>query len=128
MRGEFLGGRPQGVGVLGLCSWPQATSSAMLRPACVVLFFAAAATVAAAASVLATAGQCCDRECHICMDPETQPFCAASQANCEGKCKHHWCNGGGGGGGGNYTVDRSRPGGLSFCRALFDSPGCHAHC
>eukprot|EP01043_Picozoa_sp_COSAG02_P037882 COSAG02_NODE_2878_length_7829_cov_2.286287_2_plen_319_part_00 len=48
--------------------------------------------------LLAPAGRCCSPahggsclKTTGCLDPEVQPFCAASKANCEGKCKHMWC-------------------------------------
>lgn len=59
-----------------------------------------------------TKGQCCEPSAGCihpqrCLDPVTQPFCTASKANCEKKCKHVWCDSGGGMGH-NFTIDASK--------------------
>ena len=43
----------------------------------------------------------------VCLDPEAQPFCTSSAADCVGKCEHVWC--GNSTAGANLRVNTSRP-------------------
>ena len=72
--------------------------------------------LATTTAVVAPSGRCCQTGAGCadpegCMDPEVQPFCAASKADCEGKCKHMWCPDGGGGANGStgsFAIQSSR--------------------
>jgi hypothetical protein len=71
------------------------------------------AATAADEAAGAGGGRCCKANAGCldpedCLDPEVQPFCASSKANCEGKCQHTWCAGGtNGSSSSNFTIDAS---------------------